>query len=202
VPDSVIRNLQRHKDFAYANDAEYWPKKEVDKDQAAAGKKKKSSDSDKPWLDQLTDMAWFNFMIWALLIGILVYAIVRIAISNRLIMFKGQGPSISDEDHQMMQEQDIRGMIADAEAKQQYRLAVRYRYMKLLKDLDERNIIRLDAKATNWDYVQRMGQHSLKKQFLLLTRAYEYIWYGEFKVNADQYGLIKTEFEKMENSLY
>ena len=68
-------------------------------------------------------------------------------------------------------------------------------------EMDERKIITLNAQSTNWDYVNNLGGHPLKKQFLLLTRAYEYVWYGEFGLNNDQYGYLKTEFLQFENSL-
>ncbi|HYE55190.1 MAG TPA: DUF4129 domain-containing protein, partial [Chitinophagaceae bacterium] len=194
VPDSAIRRLQRQKEFEYANDPEYWVKADED-DASSDGTTYRRS-----WEDRISE-SWLRYVIFALLVGILLYAIVKIAISNKLILFKGTGPSMTDEEQELLQQQNIRDLIAEAEQKQQFRLAVRYRYMQLLQDMDERQLIQLDAKSTNWDYVNRLGSHPLKKQFLLLTRAYEYAWYGEFEVNAEQYGFIKTEFEKLENSL-
>lgn len=189
VPDSVIRNLQKKKDFAYANDPDYWRKKEM------------SRDSGGSWLDWLITRPWFRYMVLTLMIGVLLFALIRIGISNRLFIFTGGKRSGDAEEDELLKKDDLAQRVQEAEAQGNYRLAVRYRYMKVLQDMDERKIISLNAQSTNWDYVNRLGGHPLKKQFLLLTRAYEYVWYGEFDLSSDQYGYLKTEFQQFENSL-
>jgi hypothetical protein len=188
VPDSVIRNLQKKKEFAYANDPAYWKKEPV------------SSDSN-DWLAWLISKEWFKYMVLTLLIGVLLFAIIRIAISNRMFMFTAGRKSADREEDELLQQENLASLVQEAEAQNNFRLAVRYRYMKVLQEMDERKIIALDARSTNWDYVSRMGSHPLKNQFLLLTRAYEYVWYGEFEINNDQYGYLRTEFQQFENSL-
>ncbi|HYC29907.1 MAG TPA: DUF4129 domain-containing protein, partial [Chitinophagaceae bacterium] len=125
----------------------------------------------------------------------------RIAVSNRLVMFTSSRKSANAEEDELLQKENLAALIQEAEAQNNFRLAVRYRYMKVLQEMDERQIISLNAQSTNWDYVNRLGGHPLKKQFLLLTRAYEYVWYGEFEINNDQYGYLRTEFQQFENSL-
>lgn len=189
VPDSVISKLQKQKEFAYANDPAYWKKD------------KPTEDEGSDWLGYLITSDWFRYLILTLMIAVLLFAVIRIAVSNRLLMFSGRKRSANAEEDELLQKENLASMIQEAEAQNNFRVAVRYRYMKVLQDMDERKIISLNAQNTNWDYVNRMGSHPLKNKFLLLTRAYEYVWYGEFELNTEQYGYLKTEFQQFENSI-
>jgi hypothetical protein len=189
VPDSVTNTLQRDKDFAYANDPRYWVKE-------------KPSDNNTSWLGWLEGLAALRYVFLALLVAALIYAIIKISVSNKLFIFsRSKNKSLSQEEEELLQQENLPELIRQAESQHDYRLAVRYRYMKTLKDLDQRNLVQLSPQSTNWDYVEKLGSHPLRPRFLLLTRAYEYVWYGEFQVNESQYGFIKTEFEQFENSL-
>jgi hypothetical protein len=190
VPDTIIREMQGRREFAYANDPAYWVRPKLDNDPGLS------------WFDRLITSKWFKNLILALMIGLLLYAFIKIAVSNKLFLFRGSAKKSADAEEQQLLEQDnLQQLIQDAEAQGNFRFGVRYRYMKTLQDMDKRGLIRLNAQSTNWDYVNSMSSHPLKKQFLLLTRAYEYVWYGEFDVNAEQYGYLKTEFQQFESSI-
>lgn len=195
VPDSIVENLKRDKDFEYANDPEFW------KQERARLSNEMLDDTEPTWLDRLIQKKWFNRLLMVILVGLLIFAVVKIALSNRMMMRRGPKQFDRQEDDAALQKEDLDKLTAQAEQQGNFRLAVRYRYMKALQQMDVRGIIQLDAKSTNWDYVNRMIRHPLKKQFLLLTRAYEYVWYGEFPVNEEQYQFLKTEFEQYNNSL-
>lgn len=186
VPDSVMNELRRDKDFEYANDPAYWKMLVKEKDEPSSG---------------FLASALVNYVLIVIMICILIYAIVKIAASNSLFIRRGarQYDTIGQEN--IEEDDNLEALTASAEQQGNYRLAVRYSYRKALKDMHERQLIQLDAKRTNWDYVNAMGAHPLKKQFQLLTRAYEYVWYGEFNINAEQYGYLKGEFRQFKNAL-
>jgi hypothetical protein len=140
-------------------------------------------------------------MILTVMALVLLFVIVKIALSNKLFITRSSRKSGIAEEDELLNKHNLPSLIQEAEAQNNFRLAVRYRYMKVLQDMDERKIIHLHAQSTNWDYVNSLGGHPLKKQFLLLTRAYEYVWYGEFEITGEQYSYLKTEFQQFENSL-
>lgn len=187
VPDSVIKKLQKQKEFAYANDPSYWVREQEEPEEDN-------------WLDWLASRDWFRYMILTVMILVLLFVVVKIALANKLFTTGSRKSGIAEED-ELLQKNNLPTLIQEAEAQNNFRLAVRYRYMKVLQDMDERKIIQLNAQSTNWDYVNRLSGHPLKKQFLLLTRAYEYVWYGEFEIISDQYSYLRTEFQQFENSL-
>lgn len=188
VPQSAVSALQKDKQFAYANDPAYW-------------KKEKPKPRQLSWVDWLITRKWLQYFLVGLVIAAVLFALIRILISNKILLFR-RSRSRSWQGEDMTEEQaDLPALIADAEQEGKFRQAVRLRYVKALHDMNAQGLISLSAQRTNWDYVNQFSSHPLKKTFLLLTRAYEYVWYGEFELNAAQYGLLKAEFIQFENSL-
>ena len=92
-------------------------------------------------------------------------------------------------------------LIADAEHKLNYRLAIRYYYLWLLKKLATAELINYDVEKTNNDYKQEIENQQLKDEFNYTSYLYNYIWYGEFDVNDEQFYKAKQAFVKFLNSI-
>lgn len=83
-------------------------------------------------------------------------------------------------------------LIADAELKQNYRLAIRYLFLKKLKKLKEAELIDWKIDKTNKDYIVELkkelsGNEELKKDFDKITSIFEHIWYGNFEISKEEY---------------
>jgi len=89
---------------------------------------------------------------------------------------------------------DFKTLIASAEAEHNYRLAIRYYYLWLLKDLTYAEIIEYDVEKTNSDYQNEITSKSIKDQFSYTSYLYNYIWYGEFDVNEIEFFKAKEAF--------
>lgn len=62
----------------------------------------------------------------------------------------------------------------------EYRSAVRYLYLSMLYELQERGLLQLNAPSTNSEYLQRLRPVvALYPTILYLTRRFEQFWYGE-----------------------
>lgn len=79
-------------------------------------------------------------------------------------------------------------------------MAIRLMYLRLLKNLSERNIIQYKQDRTNLDYLMQLHPTRYYNGFFRITRNYEYSWYGEFPVSNEAYGIIKKEFDNFENT--
>ena len=88
-----------------------------------------------------------------------------------------------------------------AENSGEYRLAIRFYYLWLLKRLSHAEIIEYDVEKTNSDYYNEIASENTKKQFSYTSYLYNYIWYGEFKVDNVTYEKAKTAFVKFLNSI-
>ncbi|TZF85664.1 DUF4129 domain-containing protein (plasmid) [Pedobacter sp. BS3] len=81
-----------------------------------------------------------------------------------------------------------------------YRLAVRLLYLHALKKLHDSGVIRWQSDKTNSAYVNEIKNPAKREQFSLLTRRFEYIWYGDFPVDQATFGQIHSAFQQFNQS--
>ncbi|AOW19437.1 hypothetical protein [Urechidicola croceus] len=92
---------------------------------------------------------------------------------------------------------DFDSLIKDAESTNNYRLAVRYYYLWILKSLTSAEIIEYDVEKTNSDYQNEINSKTIRDDFSYASYLYNYMWYGEFDVNEQQFGDAKNAFMKL-----
>ena len=93
---------------------------------------------------------------------------------------------------------DFEKAIDDAVAQKNYRLAVRYSYLKLLKFLADKGLIAYQAYKTNRQYVRELNE-PLRSGFRDLTRRFDYAWYGNRPVSEAEFGEGRRAFAEMES---
>jgi hypothetical protein len=185
IPDSVVRQWQKDKDFAYANDPAYWQREYRD---------------DTPnGFERLLFSQWFGYAVLFLLGCVLLYAIVRIIQDNNLRLFyrspgkksSGGGP----EEGPGPLGEDLEGQLLHFLQIKDYRQSVRYLYLKSLRLLSDRGLIRYHQESTNHEYLQQLSATPQEAPFRDLTIAYEKVWYGEFPLDDRQFGRLHHYFE-------
>jgi hypothetical protein len=82
---------------------------------------------------------------------------------------------------------DLDELIKQAVNQKNYNSAVRYSYLKYIKLLINKNIIVWDVNKTNTDYKKELFDTKFQKNFKELSFFFEYIWYGEFKIDETQF---------------
>jgi hypothetical protein len=202
VPDSSVNSLQKQKDFAYANDPEYWarePERKVETSSHSSSKGFWSS-----FNDFFSGKA-AREITYGILIAFFLFIIYRIIIVNNLFMFyspgykKAKAAATSEADD--IDDKNIDEKIKKAITAKEHRLAVRFMYLKALQLLNEKQCIRYHADATNYEYVHQMSGHKLSNEFGFLTRVYDYMWYGEFTVTEEQFDIVHKNFNHFYNAL-
>lgn len=96
---------------------------------------------------------------------------------------------------------NFKKLIEDAEKENNFRLAIRYYYLWLLKSLTQAEVIEYDVEKTNSDYQNEITSSSIKKQFSYTSYLYNYIWYGEFNVNNTEFDKAKLAFINFLNTV-
>lgn len=84
--------------------------------------------------------------------------------------------------------------IENAVAKNNYRFAVRLLYLKCLKQLSDAGMIEWQIDKTNSIYINELKNEEQRSAFKQLTRQFEYVWYGEFLIDAPVYQNINLSF--------
>lgn len=144
----------------------------------------------------------FYILAVVVLIATITYIVLRIKGVNLKSFFgkkKIDTPDINfyTEDVNVM---DFETLIASAIKNKNYRLAIRFLYLKNLKELSDKHIIKWDITKTNISYQSEIRDVKLRSMFLEITFIFDYVWYGEFIVDAYQFEIIEgkmKDFNKM-----
>lgn len=86
-------------------------------------------------------------------------------------------------------------------AAEDYRSAVRMRYLQALHILQVKELIVPGKDKTNMDFLRELSATAFHKPFANLTRHYEYIWYGKVPLNNGQFMQLDEQFAEFKKSL-
>lgn len=89
---------------------------------------------------------------------------------------------------------DLDHYIARALEAGRYDLAIRLRYLSVLKALAGRQLIRWKKDKTNRDYLAELTESPHKRAFRHITNIFEQVWYGQHPVSAAEYRRLEPEF--------
>jgi len=142
-----------------------------------------------------------NVLTWIFVI-ILIIAVIYVVYN---VMDEGQGGFFSrgkfrkinsqEINVNNIEETDLQALITSAEDQGDFRLAVRYQYLMVLKTLSVKNAIKYEDDKTDSDYLNEIGLKPYSSSFAKTAYLYNYVWYGEFLLNQQQYGKAKNSFE-------
>lgn len=132
------------------------------------------------------------------LLAVLLFLLIRffLKVNSRHLIYGEQNKPIitfTDEE-QIIKNEDINALIAEAVKQNNFRLALRYYYLLSLKKLSENNIIDWQQQKTNEDYKKEIKLNTIQLQFDKITKIYDYVWYGEFEVDAPKFENLKADF--------
>lgn len=133
-----------------------------------------------------------------LLIAAALILIIYLLIKNDIrSLFFGKSASIAIDFKEF--EEDIhtinfQELIAKAIQNKDYRKAVRLHFLKLLKELTDKNLIKWQIDKTNNDYTIELAKSKYSAQFNELALLYEYIWYGDFELNEESFKSTVSKF--------
>lgn len=127
-----------------------------------------------------------------LLIGVALLWALRRVLAQSGLEWRGRRKRTAQADDTALPEEELaahqlNALQAEAQARGDFRLAFRYRYLQVLRNLGEEGLIRLEADCTNWDYVRQLKGHALYIAFGSLTRSFDQIWYGQYVLTESLY---------------
>jgi hypothetical protein len=164
-------------------------------------KKKKKKKRRDPWFDGLGDFfntaafKYFLYVLLALFLGYVIYLFVK----NNDLSFRRNvkddeiEPEAPWEDVQQFEDWEL--ALQDALKQKNYRLATRIYYLHTLHLLDRNQQIQYRDDKTNWYYVQKLFGKDLHDDFKGLTQSFDYIWYGEYQIDQQQFGVLEKQFK-------
>ena len=186
VPETTIQSYREMDDFWYAN---IGVKKE---------KKAKARQS-------LFEQPWFDSLMLFIIIGGFALVLIMYLSSSNAGLFRRRNKAIKEEEYAVETEDifqiNYQREIDRAAGAGNYRLAIRLMFLRLLKNLSQKNIIQYGHDRTNFDYLLQLSSTKYYSEFFKITRHYEYSWYGKFEISKETYAYIKDEFDKFDPSI-
>jgi len=91
--------------------------------------------------------------------------------------------------------------IESALAIKNYRLAVRLLYLRSLKQLSDNKLINWKTNKTNTAYLNEITDAEQRRQFSIVTRQFEYVWYGDFPVDSQSFQSINAIFQEFKQRI-
>lgn len=180
----------------------------------------KYDDGDSAWekFQNWLNLQWRKFLDWlfsgvsegnlwnyvALILKILLIVglgLLIIWLFNKYYVVKQKSPPPDQsqinlsEDERLIQQKDLSTLIQEAESEGNYRLASRYLFLNVLKHLKDKNFIEYQFQKTNADYKSEITDPDIKSNFAYAARFYEFVWYGDFKLEASDFTTAKRRFE-------
>ncbi len=145
-----------------------------------------------------------NFLFILLGASALVFLILKLLGMDMMQIFTGKNSTIEIPYHESLEnihEISFEEEIEKAIANRNFRLAVRLLYLNCLKKLSDAGAIQWKADKTNLAYLYEIQNPEQQQKFGLLTRQFEYVWYGDFKVNQEHFQQIRNSFQQFNPKL-
>jgi hypothetical protein len=140
----------------------------------------------------------FKVLLWAMVLFFLFIVITKTKLYKLFYTDKEfETPAFefsANSDQSLDLDEEIRLQVE----KQQYRLAIRLLYLKVINKLRSKEYIRFSKEKTNFDYLRDLTNTDLKSRFFAITSIYNHVWYGDVEIAEDQF----LRFEKSFQSLY
>lgn len=207
-----IRFLKEDKQFLYAKNLDSLlqnlKKQEEEKERKRKQNDTSHSSSDDSissspsFIEKLFTSQKLQYVLWGLAGLFVLFVVYKLAFTAD--GFRRQAKD-SDSNVKVMEEEDMTptagknfdAAISKAKSENNHRLAVRYLYLQLLQRLTAAGAIEFAVDKTNTEYLRELTGKPYKEGVAELTRYYDYVWYGEFEMDAALYAKVENKFKNL-----
>lgn len=132
-----------------------------------------------------------------LAIVLVAYALTRGENSRRLFRAAAKSKGLEYEEAiEDISTLNFDQLIAEAVAAKEYRRAIRFQYLKVLRALTDRGMIEWRQEKTNSDYLRELEREDLRPEFRRINWLFDYVWYGGFDVSQQEYRQMEGSFAR------
>ncbi len=207
-----IRLLKEDKQFLYAKNLDSLlidlKKKEEEKERRRKEKNASGSSSSDDmasgpsFIEKLFQSKMLQYVLWGLAVLFVLFVIYKLAFTEGGFRRSsgedgGNVKVLEEEDVTPIPGRNFDAAINKAKSGNNYRLAVRYLYLQLLQRLTAAGAIEFAVDKTNTEYLRELAGKPYKETVAELTRYYDYVWYGEFEIDAGLYEKVESKFKNL-----
>lgn len=145
-----------------------------------------------------------EIIIYILLFFLAGYILIRVLTGREVSSFlskKNRGPATLQFEEEHIENLDLEKEIKNALEQKNYRLAIRFMYLKSLKTLSLQNLIEWNFEKTNSDYYREIENPGIKENFQKISYWYDHIWYGEFTLDEKDFQNAQKDFDQLNKTI-
>jgi hypothetical protein len=163
-------------------------------------KSKKKRNSSTSSFD-IKDFKYLFFFMALLLVIYIIYLIAKsrqgknIKINSKVFYSSAK---LNEEEIKFL---DYEGLLAEAILQKNFKNAYRIQYLQCIKELILKNWIKYHKNDTNHELLNQLRGKNIHKSFKILTYLFDQIWYGEIKINEDNYNDLISHFKQFKEDL-
>ncbi len=189
LPKDSLEKIRKQADYAYMAN--------LDSLLRNLNEKKPEPKEDSGSSRSIFDFAFVKIIVWGLAILAVLYILYQLLAGQQNLFYKNK--KLEDEGGSGLT--DTSGLsplvlLQQAVARGDYRLAVRYHFLYILQLMGEKGLVILQPQKSDAQYLAELRGKPPANDFSKITLQYEYVWYGEFELNAEQYRLIEGGYRK------
>jgi hypothetical protein len=187
VPDTTAEHIKAQREFGYANDSSLWKRESTAENKNVVR-----------LFDALSKSIFLRWLLYLFLGAIILYAIYQVMVVNNFFIFSRSRKNTTNTGsaEQQFFDDDLDSKIQHAIAIREYRKAVRWMFLKTLRILHSHQLIQLNAKSTNLDYIKQLQKKQQAAGFTHLVHIYEHVWYGEYQLTEHQFQVVLDNFNR------
>lgn len=111
--------------------------------------------------------------------------------------FKSAKKNYNEVDNQELNiDEDWLSKAYDAKLNGNLKLSIRYYFLAYLKQLHQENHIDFHGDKSNREYRYEIVDTNVKSEFDLLSRVFDYCWYGDFDISSEHFGKVEVIFNQ------
>lgn len=193
VRQDHINALKSAKEFLYAKTLDSLLKDKQDKEK----RKEPQYSNRNNFFVKFFSSKIVQSIFWIVVISFVLFLLYRLFLADGIFKrntVKSKVTALEETTENITSHSDFDALIAQAFSSSNFRLAVRYNYLKSLHKLAENGLVQIAPDKTNYQYVREINQYEYQTAFAKLTLHYEYIWYGKFDINESKYQKIASDF--------
>jgi len=134
-----------------------------------------------------------------LMLGLIIFMLFIVITKTQLYQLFYSDKAIETPDYSFSntgdQYIDYDAAIRQQLEQQQFRLATRLLYLKVINLLRLKEIIHFSKEKTNVDYSHDLTNDDLKTRFLVITSIYNHVWYGDVEIAEEQFLRFNERFQ-------
>lgn len=180
-----LDSLLKEKEHEFMNDGDY------------------KSNHSSSFLQNFFSLTIVRFLLWAVVVIVVLFIIYRLFISKgifRRTSSTSSLKSLEDIQQQVENASDYDALIRQSFNRADYRMAIRYQFLKTLHLLTDKGLLQHSTDKTNFQYVQEIAMDK-RKDFSSLVLNYEYVWYGHLNIAREQYEQMEKKYIAFYNKI-